>query len=85
MEGRVSEKLHTLPSVNPTLALTCYQLTFIGLGAGEVRNCSDNNDNPQFITKKYGTHTNVGSKKKMRIPAPANFDFIFPYSITGLL
>ena len=49
MEGRVSEKLHTLPSVNPTLALTCYQLTFIGLGAREVRNCSDNNADSQFL------------------------------------
>ena len=49
MEGKVSEKLHTLPSVNPTLALTCYQLTFIELGAGEVRNCSDNNADPQFL------------------------------------
>lgn len=82
MEGRVSEKLHTLPSVNPTLALTCYQLTFIGLGAGKVRNCSDNNADPQFLL-----HIRTWDPKKgcMRIPALASFDFIFPYSNTGLL
>lgn len=73
MEGRVSEKLHTLPSVNPTLALTCYQFTFIGLGVGEVRNCSDNNADPQIITKKYVTHTNVGSKKKDEDSSPSQF------------
>ena len=82
MEGRVSEKLHTLPSVNPTLALTCYQLTFIGLGAGQVRNYSDNNADPQFLL-----HIRTWDPKKgcMRIPAPASFDCIFPYSNTGLL
>ena len=69
MEERVSEKLHTLPSVNPTLALTCYQFTFIGLGAGEVRNCSDNNADPQFLLHirtwdpKKGMHVDSGSSQ----------------------
>ena len=32
----VTEQLRTYPSPNPTLTLTCYQLTFIGLGKGCV-------------------------------------------------
>ena len=37
----VSDQLRTYPSPDPTLTLTCYQLTVVGLGEGYVRSCSD--------------------------------------------
>ena len=40
------EQLHTYPSPNPTLTLTCYQLTVVVVGEGWVGSCSDNNIDP---------------------------------------
>ena len=37
----VTEQLRTYPSLNPTLILTCYELTVFGLGEGLV--CSSSN------------------------------------------
>ena len=37
----VSEQLHTFPSPNPTLILTCCQSTVVGLGERYVRSFSD--------------------------------------------
>ena len=36
----VSEQLRAYPSLNPTLSLTCYQLTVVGLVEGWVCSCS---------------------------------------------
>ena len=37
----VSGQLPTYPSPNPTLTLTCHQLTVVGLGEGWVGSCPD--------------------------------------------
>ena len=42
----VSEQLRTYPSLNPTLTLTCYQLTFVGLGEGQVCSYSETKIDP---------------------------------------
>ena len=36
----VSDQLRTYPSPNPTLTLTCYQLTVFKSGEGQVQSCS---------------------------------------------
>ena len=42
----VSGQLPTYPSLNPTLTLTCYQLTVVELGEGWVGSCSDTDIDP---------------------------------------
>ena len=43
----VSEQLLTYPSPDPKVTLTCYQLTVIGLGEGQVRSCSGTDIDPR--------------------------------------
>ena len=42
----VSDQLSTYPSPNPTLILTCYQLTVVELGEEKVCSCSDTDIDP---------------------------------------
>ena len=48
----VSGQLPTYPSPNPTLTLTCCQLTVVELGEGWVGNCPDTDIDPLFGGKK---------------------------------
>ena len=43
------EQLYTYPSPNPTLTLTCYQLTEVVVGEGWVGSCSGNNIDPKKL------------------------------------
>ena len=47
---QVSAKLHTHPSPNPTLTLSCYQLTVVVLGEEWVSTCSDTGMDPKMST-----------------------------------
>ena len=42
----VSGKLPTYPSPNPTLTLTCYQLTVVELEEGKMASCPDTKIDP---------------------------------------
>ena len=42
----VSGKLPTYPSPNPTLTLTCYQLTVVELEEGKMASCPDTEIDP---------------------------------------
>ena len=42
----VSGKLPTYPSPNPTLTLTCYQLTVVELEEGKMASCLDTEIDP---------------------------------------
>ena len=42
----VSGQLPTFPSPNPTLTLTCCQLTVVELGEGQVGSCPDTDTDP---------------------------------------
>ena len=44
----VSEQLPTYPSPNPTLTLSCCQLTVVGLGEGWVGSCPDTDIDPKI-------------------------------------
>ena len=45
----VSEQLRSHPSPNPTLTLTCYQLTVVGLREGLVCNFFDTDIDPILV------------------------------------
>ena len=42
-------QLPTYPSPNPMLTLTCYQLTVVELGDGQVGSCPDNDIDPNDL------------------------------------
>ena len=44
----VSRQLSTYPSPNPTLTLTCYQLTLVELREGHVGSCPDTDIDPRM-------------------------------------
>ena len=44
----VSGQLPTYPSPNPTLTLSCYQLTVVELGEGLVGSCPDTDIDPKI-------------------------------------
>ena len=48
----VSGQLPTFPSPNPTLALTCCQLTVVELGEGQVGSCPDTDIDPDIVSVK---------------------------------
>ena len=41
--------LPTYPSPNPTLTLTCYQLTIVEFGEGQVSSCPDTDIDPIYL------------------------------------
>ena len=45
----VSNFACTHPSPSPTLTLTCYQLTVVGLGEGQVHSCSGTDLDPTYL------------------------------------
>ena len=73
----VSGQLPTYPSPNPTFTLTCYQLTNVGLGEGQVGSCPDTDIDPnnasnsltlrgdKHVTSPYNIHT-LSNKQVMR-------------------
>ena len=50
----VSGQLPTYPSPNPTLTLTCCQLTVVELGEGKVGSCPDTDIDPEYICPSSG-------------------------------
>lgn len=48
-----------LPSPNPTLTPTCYQLTVVGLWEGWVRSCADTDIDPKLFVRILRHFDNV--------------------------
>ena len=71
----VSGQLLTYPSPNPTLTLTCYQLTVVRLGEGQVGSCPDTDIDPVYPPSPF---------KKVSMDAQ-NVNFVITFIIILLL